>query len=311
MGFNSQRLGNTFSTLRVKVNAVNYYFALYHLPPPGIASGVRMVLRGIQQLSKGRSGSKRPISVDLLRSIHQFLFSRTNSTTWVKHTVIWGVIALSYFFLLRTSEITLTTKNNKLPFILTRNQVFVRDRHGRATRSFKKARSIGIFLSGAKNDPDSIGSMRVLEKSGDPIICPVKAVLELKRVTKQIPQGEPLCMFSKHEGITRREVDRVIKKTVACKGGRPSNYSTHSLRSGGATTMYKAGVEPMTIQQLGRWKSDTYKLYTRLSSEQLGKVTRAMLAAEEKDTTMASKATIDDKLYKQLFEGSPATPRPF
>ena len=44
----------------------------------------------------------------------------------------------------------------------------------------------------------------------------------------------------------------------------------HSFRAGGATDYLLAGTPSIWVQQQGRWKSDAYMLYLRLSTAGLG-----------------------------------------
>jgi hypothetical protein len=44
-------------------------------------------------------------------------------------------------------------------------------------------------------------------------------------------------------------------------------FGAHSLRIGGATAAPAAGVQPTLIRVLGRWSSDIYEIYCRLSLE--------------------------------------------
>jgi hypothetical protein len=43
----------------------------------------------------------------------------------------------------------------------------------------------------------------------------------------------------------------------------PSSYAGHSLRSGGATSLAEAGVDPSVIQAVGRWSSPAFRIYIR------------------------------------------------
>ena len=57
-------------------------------------------------------------------------------------------------------------------------------------------------------------------------------------------------------------------KFVACAAGvDPSPFSSHSLRIGGATAALAAGMSPLTIRVMGRWDSDVYRVYCRLSRQ--------------------------------------------
>ena len=56
-------------------------------------------------------------------------------------------------------------------------------------------------------------------------------------------------------------------------------FSSHSLRSGGATALFAGGASTLLIQQLGRWASEAYLRYCRLSAEVTKGVSALMLAA--------------------------------
>ena len=47
----------------------------------------------------------------------------------------------------------------------------------------------------------------------------------------------------------------------------PRKFGAHSLRIGGATAALAAGVPPAVIRITGRWSSDCWELYARLSKE--------------------------------------------
>jgi hypothetical protein len=73
-----------------------------------------------------------------------------------------------------------------------------------------------------------------------------------------------------HEGgrpVTTAEVRAMVKAVMAAAGRDPALFGGHSLRIGGATAALAAGVQPNLIRLMGRWKSDVYELYCRMSVE--------------------------------------------
>jgi hypothetical protein len=50
-------------------------------------------------------------------------------------------------------------------------------------------------------------------------------------------------------------------------GLEPRRFGAHSLRIGGATAALAAGMNPATIRAAGRWSSEVYRIYCRLSRQ--------------------------------------------
>ena len=48
---------------------------------------------------------------------------------------------------------------------------------------------------------------------------------------------------------------------------KPDEFSSHSLRWGGASHAFKKGVPELTIQLLGNWASEAYKRYISITLE--------------------------------------------
>ena len=69
-----------------------------------------------------------------------------------------------------------------------------------------------------------------------------------------------------------------IKLLISKIGLRPSNFSPHSFRRGGATFAFQAGVPEHPIQQHGDWRSEAYRRYlneiigAKLQNNDLGSI---------------------------------------
>jgi hypothetical protein len=61
-------------------------------------------------------------------------------------------------------------------------------------------------------------------------------------------------------------------KSIGIDGNR---FGAHSLRAGGATDLFRAGVYYPTIKKFGRWKSDSALLYFRDQEETVETVMEA------------------------------------
>ena len=51
-------------------------------------------------------------------------------------------------------------------------------------------------------------------------------------------------------------------------GEGTEGFSTHSLRIGGATSLFAAGATETVIRTMGRWSSDIHRLYVRACFDQ-------------------------------------------
>jgi len=59
----------------------------------------------------------------------------------------------------------------------------------------------------------------------------------------------------------------MVKALMAAIGEDPARFGAHSLRIGGATAALAAGVHPTLIRIAGRWSSDVWEIYARLTQE--------------------------------------------
>ena len=57
----------------------------------------------------------------------------------------------------------------------------------------------------------------------------------------------------------------MVRAVMLGAGREPALYGAHSLRIGGATAALAAGIPPQLIRLMGRWSSDVYEIYCRMS----------------------------------------------
>ena len=74
---------------------------------------------------------------------------------------------------------------------------------------------------------------------------------------------------------------------MGAAGRDPRVYGGHSLRIGGATAAHAANVSPSLIRLMGRWSSDIYEIYCRLSLESALGVGQAIASAQVTATAEA------------------------
>ena len=92
-------------------------------------------------------------------------------------------------------------------------------------------------------------------------------VAEWLRVRRQAGIDETCAMFCFPDGtpIRTRDVRTAVRCAMKAAGLDPMRFGAHSLRIGGATAALAAGVSPQLIRLMGRWSSDIYEIYCRMS----------------------------------------------
>ena len=110
----------------------------------------------------------------------------------------------------------------------------------------------------------------------------VDAVAALWRLVHEdpVPKEERAStpLFRTHRGgnptaMTIDQVRATVKALMAAMGEDPSLFGAHSLRIGGATAALTAGIHPSIIRLCGRWNSDLWEIYARISREAAARVT--------------------------------------
>lgn len=88
-------------------------------------------------------------------------------------------------------------------------------------------------------------------------------------------------LFTLHSGqyLTRAILTRQLRHLLEATGlstEQASQYSSHSLRIGAATTAAEAGLPSWLIQAAGRWRSSAYQHYIRSPKKALLRVAPAL-----------------------------------
>ena len=68
--------------------------------------------------------------------------------------------------------------------------------------------------------------------------------------------------------VSRLEVCQAIKVAAVANGDKAASYSSHPGRIGSATLLLKAGPPVSMIKLAGRWKGDTWSIYSSMVLQQ-------------------------------------------
>jgi hypothetical protein len=93
--------------------------------------------------------------------------------------------------------------------------------------------------------------------------------------TIKSPEQAPLFQASDGSAITYFQLQAFLKRVCVATGVDGQRVTTHSLGIGGATILFELDFSPDMVKKLGRWVSDSYQRYQRLSDASLRRAAQA------------------------------------
>lgn len=128
---------------------------------------------------------------------------------------------------------------------------------------------IYVQLPASKTDPFRQGVKLTIAAARDEA-CALKS---LRRLLSDFPTSSQAPLFDTEKGFTRQYATNILRNTLSRLGYR-GNYSGHSFRRGAATSASESGLSENEIMALGRWKSDSFKLYIQTNPERIVEASR-------------------------------------
>ncbi|KAE9264908.1 hypothetical protein PF001_g31102 [Phytophthora fragariae] len=249
-GWKQGHRGNKYSTIQLKLASVRWYHRRHRDKVLVTSPSMELLLRGIKRMSDPVL-KKQPVTPAFLRLLYRRLdFARPHDS------LLWGSVLLGYFFLLRRSEF-LRIGSQRTAYCLQTSDAFFSNPEGVRT-TYGSASSVTIGLAGSKNDQYGRCAWRTMHVSGDALLCPRQALRHLLLARRALGCGTHpyLCAELKAE-----EVAQDFKDLAASIGVPKRNYSTHSIRIGGATSLSSGAADSLSIKLLGRWMNDCFGEY--------------------------------------------------
>lgn len=219
----------------------------------------------------------KPVPLRVIRSI-SFIAQASSDPLVI---AISDMIAIAFFFLLRPGEYT-ASKSDTQPFDFKSVQLFIGDhRLNLLTASIPtllSATFASLTFERQKNGVE--GEVIGLAKSGDPYLCPVKAIarriIHLRQHNAQ-PNTPLATVYTNNRtaSITPTMITTTLRHHVSLIGPTlgflPSDVTVRCLRAAGANALLSADIDPCIIQLIGRWRSDEMLRYLHVQSKSLMK----------------------------------------
>lgn len=249
-GWNASGKGNQYPTIQAKLSSVFWFHRRFCDVELGRSPQLKVLLQGIKRMSDP-TAKKMPISPAFLRILRRSLhLSRP------RDRLLWGSVLLGFFFLLRRSEY-LKIGHTRSFYCLRMAEVNFTDSRGNPVDE-QRATAVTIGLRGAKNDQFGRGAWRSMHQSGDQLLCPVRALQHVLRARQALGRAKHKYLCA---DLSAHEVNAAIKTAATRARVSPAIYSTHSLRSGGATVLMTGKADGLSIKLLGRWLSRCFEEY--------------------------------------------------
>lgn len=196
------------------------------------------LMRGIKRARTGKRRIRKPLK-------HKYLIKmlmHTYSMAPVDGACIRAALTLAFYGFFRVSEYTVVPRKAK----------FLRKKDVKICKNHLKVR-----LRESKTDQFSKSTVRVY--FNNMVDCPGKHFQEYLQLSSH-HRNSPVLMYQ-GAPLTAALFNSVFRNLVCRVGLNPNHFSSHSLRSGAASTAAESGVPSWLIQKLGRWKSGCYKIY--------------------------------------------------
>ena len=234
--FHSEVMKRKSSTSGTKVAAVRY-FHLINGKGDFTAMGLRVktLVNGVSK--REVPNAKRPYNIELIQEIKKKI-DESGNPNQQGDAMIFAAVVMGFFFLLRVSEIA----------NIRRSDITIEDNDN--------GRRLILVIRRSKTDQAGMGVARVLRET-DLEICPVRTMVEFLKGNKN-EKDAPIFGSD-----VRPRMEVMMKTIAAAKGVDPDLIGSHSLRAGGATSLYIRGVSVTLIQRFDRWKSASFIRYLR------------------------------------------------
>lgn len=224
------------------------------------------MIRGIKRfMGEKNRKPKLPVTIPLLSQIIS-LYASPLSIIDLNYI---SAITLAVCALLRSGEFTAKSSDTFDPAAhLTRGCV-------RFEPSIDNPSYICLFIPTSKTDPFRQGVTLYVAAAPDSLTCPVTCLKSLF-TRNPLPPNSPLFVSTNNSPLLRNELIARLRHDVASLGLDSTKFAGHSFRRGGASSAFAAGLSDFEIQQLGRWRSDTFKLYIEPNRERLLSISSRM-----------------------------------
>jgi hypothetical protein len=224
---------------------------------------VKATFDGYKRLrpSKERAAKRLPLTISIL---HDIVALFQSSQVWADHLLM-AALCVGVYGLFRSGELAVKSLDGSplLENLLSRSNV-------RWETDY-----VAIRLDVSKSDPFREGVEIVLHKNNTPT-CPYNRLRYIWDHSPLTGSFDPLFQLEDGSPLEYIQLNEAIKVCAIAIGLDPKSFSGHSMRIGGATSLAILGYDAHVIKTLGRWKSLSYQLFTRMTMHMRAEISRKL-----------------------------------
>ena len=239
-------LSLSISTIRVYIAGVRAWAIANNLPVPDIYQPrVKWALKAVAKQGPPPS-SVPPLGYSVLDS----LLPRVPKT--YDNLMLVAAMLLAYYGCFRSAEFC---PNPSTAPPLTPNNI-----------TFHHAENHHYMKVNVRASKTSIHGFKAIIGCSGTFVCSLCWMRSYLAV-RPFPKTDPLFINSRGIPLSHSIMTKSMRELMTITGLPPLEYTPHSLRAGSATDAAQRGLPDSAIQQLGRWRSDAFKVYLRPSSQ--------------------------------------------
>ena len=236
-------------SIQTHIAALNYVHKVLGLTSPASSFAIRKLLLGARRMFSGQD-QRLPITLTLLHSfVRSIYYLYTRRYERIMYTTM---VLLGFHAFLRVGEYT--TRGEGTNHAITMNNVKF---------SFKKNHIQGVAIT-LPHFKHSKQTVTLLLKTGKKSkFCPVMSLA--RYVGLRSTSNGPLFINKDGSSVTSSQFATVFRRVVVDCNLDPKFYKPHCLRIGATTRAHHLNFSESRIQEMGRWKSNSYKKYIRIT----------------------------------------------
>ena len=210
--------------------------------PTEASLGIKALIKGGKRVYGG-GVSKKALPFKWLARFCRHLHSKHGNQRDVWLTI--ATLIVAFFGMLRVSEYA--GKASEGDAVFTWNRV-------RILETATAPASLTILRTKSKtNQVSSREETTAIHCTCSLELCAVHALKHFRHFCERTPGSARVCAFNDGSPVQPWHVSNWVKACAELAGGARSDYSSHSLRSGGATHYFVNGVSLDDVAKLGRW----------------------------------------------------------